>query len=86
LSYDTDRETLKHFLEKHQLPWPQYFDPEGKESALIKSFGQPGPPAYWLLDRQGVLTDVNAHEALQEKVERLLGSKEPEPKRKGSNP
>jgi peroxiredoxin len=73
LSYDTDSNRLKHFLEKNPMPWPQFFGAEGKDSPLIKSLGQPGPPAYWLIDRQGILRDVNAHEAMQEKVKRLLG-------------
>lgn len=72
LSYDTERKRLATFVKNHALPWPQFFAPEGKDAPLIKAFGQPGPPAYWLIDRQGVLVDVNAHHDLERKVRALL--------------
>jgi peroxiredoxin len=75
LSYDTDRAALERFLKKNHLPWPQFFSSKGKDAALIKAFGQPGPPAYWLVDQQGVLVGVNAHQDLEQKVSHLLAGK-----------
>ena len=75
LSYDTEREKLSRFVKNSALPWPQFFAPEGKDAPLIKGFGQPGPPAYWLIDRDGLLVDINAHHDLEQKVKRLLARK-----------
>lgn len=73
LSYDTERGKLSSFVKNNALPWPQFFAPEGKEAPLLQGFGQPGPPSYWLVDREGVLVDVNAHDGLERKVKALLG-------------
>ena len=75
LSYDTERARLENFVKENGLPWPQFFAPEGMDAPLISSFGQPGPPAYWLIDRNGVLVDVNAHRDLEQRVKRLLAQR-----------
>jgi peroxiredoxin len=80
MSYDEERETLEKFLRKNDLPWPQFFDSAGKDAPLIQSLGQPGPPAYWLIDRQGLVSDLNAHDNLEKKVKQLLDLKEAKPK------
>jgi len=72
LSYDTERERLEKFVKREALPWPQFFAPEGDEAPLIKSLGQPSPPSYWLLNREGVLVDINANQELERKVKSLL--------------
>jgi hypothetical protein len=75
MSYDEERDKLEGFLHKNNLPWPQFFDPAGKGATLIQSLGQPGPPAYWLIDRQGLVSDLNAHDNLEKKVKHLLEAK-----------
>jgi peroxiredoxin len=80
ISYDEEREKLEKFLKKHNLPWPQFFDPAGKEAPLIKLLGQPAPPAYWLIDRDGLVSDLNAHDNLEKKVKQLLDTKVASPK------
>ena len=72
MSYDDERQTLEKFLKKNELPWPQFFDPAGKGAPLIQTLGQPGPPAYWLIDRQGLVSDLNTHYNLEKKVKQLL--------------
>jgi thiol-disulfide isomerase/thioredoxin len=72
LSYDTEREKLSRFVKNNALPWPQFFAPQGRDAPLIKAFGQSELPAYWLIDRGGILTDVNAHDGLERKVKALL--------------
>ncbi len=74
LSYDTDRKRLERFVRNENLPWPQFFSPEGKNAALIRGFGQPGPPAYWLIDRGGILVDENADDHLEARIKRLLST------------
>lgn len=80
MSYDEEREKLEKFLQKNELPWPQFFDSAGKDAPLIKSLGQPGPPAYWLIDRRGLLSDINAHDDLEKKVKKLLDTNAAKPK------
>lgn len=75
LSYDTDREKLEKFLKKQDVSWPQFFTTAGWDALLIKEFGRPGPPAYWLIDQQGLLVDVVANQDLEGKVKRLLALK-----------
>ena len=75
LSYDTEREKLSRFVISYALPWPQFFAPEGTAAPLIQGLGQPGPPAYWLINPEGVLVDVNAGHDLEAKVKTLLAWK-----------
>jgi thiol-disulfide isomerase/thioredoxin len=75
LSYDTERDTLETFLKTNALKWPQFFDVQGQDAPLMKSLGSPGPPAYWLIDRDGMLASVNAREDLEPKVKRLLAGR-----------
>jgi hypothetical protein len=74
LSYDTERDTLERFLKQNAIKWPQFFDVQGWDAPLIQSLGRPGPPAYWLIDRDGLLADVNARKDLEPKVKRLLAT------------
>lgn len=74
ISYDTEREVLERFLDRHELPWAHHFQPEGNEAPQVQSIGSPGPPAYWLLDQRGVLVDITAGHELEAKVLRLLNS------------
>ena len=60
ISYDTDRDKLVSFVKENDLSWPQYFSEEGYKAEWVQALGKPGPPAYWLVNREGVLVDVNA--------------------------
>ncbi|MBX3342642.1 MAG: TlpA family protein disulfide reductase [Nitrospira sp.] len=77
IGYDSDREVLERFLKRNELVWPQFFSEEGPDAPLVQSLGQPGPPAYWLVDRRGVLVDINAFNDLEQKVGRLLSTNAP---------
>ena len=71
-SYDSDKPKLEQFLQRNALGWPQYFHEEGSDSPLAV---QPGPPAYWLVDKTGRLVDLNGSADLESKIERLLNGK-----------
>jgi thiol-disulfide isomerase/thioredoxin len=60
ITYDTDREKLARFVENHDIEWPQFFDPRGMECDLVQRLGAPGPPAYWLIDQDGMLIEIGA--------------------------
>ena len=83
-SYDSDKTTLERFVRKNKLNWPEYFHEQGRGSPLALKLGQPGPPAYWLIDPRGRLVDLNASHNLEAKVERLLKGQPVYPNSKGT--
>lgn len=75
ISFDRDAEKLKQVLAKEKMTWPQYFEEKGKENKFGEEFGISGIPTMWLVDKKGVLRDLNARENLAGKVEKLLAEK-----------
>ncbi len=72
ISLDSDREALARFLEKEGIPWPQYYEPTGATNLLARTYGIDGIPEVWLVDRQGVLRELDARNDQEKKVETLL--------------
>lgn len=75
ISFDNKKETFLEFLQKEKMTWPQYFDGKGWGNEFGKQFGIEGIPAMWLVDRNGILRDLNGREDLEAKVTRLLEEK-----------
>jgi thiol-disulfide isomerase/thioredoxin len=71
VSFDSDKEVLKKFVQAKEIPWPQYFDGEGWENKIGKEYGVSSIPSMWLIDRKGILRDLHAEINLAEKVEAL---------------
>jgi thioredoxin-related protein len=63
---------MKRFVRQRKMPWPQYCDGKKWESDLNKDFQIRGIPTMFLVDKKGVLRDIQAREGLREKVEALL--------------
>lgn len=72
ISLDSEKEALESFVKDRQMPWPQHFDGKEWESPIAGSFGVTSLPSMWLVDKQGVLRDINAREDLESKVTSLL--------------
>jgi thiol-disulfide isomerase/thioredoxin len=72
ISLDQDKDALVGFVEKQGMSWPQFFDGKGWENELAQRFGINSIPTLWLVDKKGVLRDIEARGNLQDKVERLL--------------
>ena len=72
ISFDQQLESLKDFVAKEKMPWPQYFDGKGWDNVFGKEYGITGIPAMWLIDKKGNLRDMNARDNLVAKVEKLL--------------
>lgn len=72
ISFDQDKEKLKQFVAREKMQWPQYFDGKGWQNALGVQFGIEGIPTMWLVDKQGVLRELEAREDLVDKVTKLL--------------
>jgi len=76
ISFDSDRKKLDDFVAKEKMPWLQYFDGKGWGNEIGKKFGVNSIPAMWLVDKKGVLRDLNARADLDKKVEKLLAEKD----------
>jgi thiol-disulfide isomerase/thioredoxin len=72
ISFDADKGALERFVKAHKMTWPQYFDGKRWDNDFGKQFGIEGIPTMWLVDKKGNLRDLNAREALLEKVEKFL--------------
>jgi len=72
LSFDQKKEALTAFVEKEHMTWPQFFDGKGWQNQFGVEFGINAIPAMWLVDKKGVLRDLNARGDLEAKVEKLL--------------
>ena len=72
ISFDSDKDKLKEFVQEKDMPWPQYFDGAGWGNKFGKQFGINGIPTMWLVDKKGVLREMHARDRLEGKVEELL--------------
>lgn len=71
---DGGLKTLRDYVAKNDLPWPQFYQPKGWEGDFSRSWGINGIPALFLIDQKGNLVSVRARGVLEEEVKRLLGS------------
>ena len=72
VSFDQDKSKLVNFTKDQKMSWPQYFDGKQWDNDLGKEFGIQSIPAMWLVDKKGMLRDINGREDLVGKVEKLL--------------
>jgi thiol-disulfide isomerase/thioredoxin len=72
ISLDNETQKLTAFTAKNNMAWPQFCDGKGWENKYAQQFGVTSIPAMWLVDKRGLLRDVNGREDLREKVEKLL--------------
>jgi thiol-disulfide isomerase/thioredoxin len=79
VSSDNDQEQLKAFLEQNKdMPWPQLFQPklpDGDLHPVAMKWGVYRLPTMFLIDRQGVLRSIDAHENFAEEIPKLLAEK-----------
>lgn len=72
ISSDDDRSALDQFVTKQKIPWPQFFDGKGESNRFAVEYSITGVPTMWLLDKKGVLRELNALKNLSSKIETLL--------------
>lgn len=72
ISFDANKEALLKFIKEKNMPWPQYFDGKAWGNKFGQEFGITAIPTMWLVDKKGVLVDMNARAQLEEKVKKLL--------------
>lgn len=72
VNLDQDMSALKEAVEKYKIPWRQHFDAGNPDGGWAAKYGISAIPAIWLIDKKGILKDLNGRENLAEKVEKLL--------------
>ncbi len=75
ISLDHDLDELKTFLKKNDIPWPNSTEAKGFQGVIPQKFGITAAPTLWLVDRHGILRDVNVRTDLAKKVQALLNEK-----------
>jgi peroxiredoxin len=70
---DEDNETLNKFLRKYYMTWPIVSKDDDHYEAVVESYAVKNIPASFLIDKQGVLRQVNLTGAdLRRAVEQLI--------------
>lgn len=72
VSLDQDKDAMLLFTKAKGMVWPQYFDGQGWDNSVSKSFGIDSIPAMWLIDKKGMLVTTDASDDLAGQVEKLL--------------
>lgn len=75
VSLDQNQRALERFVDQNEMPWPQYFDGKGWGNRWAGEFNINSIPAMYLVDKKGLLRDVNARDDLDNKVKKLLDEK-----------
>jgi peroxiredoxin len=75
ISLDSNQQQLRRFIQKEEIPWPQFYDPAGPTNRIAVEFGIQSLPVIWLVDRQGRLSYLSEPAGLDSTIEALL--KEP---------
>jgi peroxiredoxin len=72
ISLDSDKAALTRFVEKEKIPWPQFYDAAGETNRLAIQYGIAAIPVLWLVDKHGLLRQLDARSDQERKVEALL--------------
>ena len=72
ISFDRDLDKLKQVVAREKMIWPHYFEANGEGNKYGEEFGINSIPTMWLVDKKGMLRELNAREDLVAKVEKLL--------------
>jgi len=75
ISLDKSQTALENFVQTNDMPWPQYFDGLGWGNKISTQYNVTAIPAMFLVDKKGNLSDIDAREDLDAKVQKLLGEK-----------
>ncbi len=73
-------DALKKYVKENEVPWPQYYQGKGWQSAFSSSWGINSIPTMFLIDQAGKLVSIEARGKLEELIPSLLAKKtEPTP-------
>jgi thiol-disulfide isomerase/thioredoxin len=69
---DGGLKALKEFVEKNQIPWPQYYQGKNWDGEFSSSWGIGGIPAVFVVGRDGKLQTTQGYGQLEQLVPELL--------------
>lgn len=72
VTLDSEQAKVEQFVKEKGVAWPQFFEPSGKSNRIVRDWGVTVLPSMWLVDRNGVLRDLNAQVDLSKKIEKML--------------
>ena len=72
ISFDQKKIALQSFVLKEKMTWPQYFDGLFWDNKIGRKYGIESIPAMWLVDKKGILRNMEARANLAGQVEKLL--------------
>ncbi|MEO6568899.1 MAG: TlpA disulfide reductase family protein [Opitutaceae bacterium] len=72
INFDEDRRLVEKFVEERGLPWPQSFEGKSRGNSFAAKYEITGIPQLWLVDKAGVVRDIEGYSNLTSKVEKLL--------------
>jgi len=72
ISEDTDKQALLTMTQNYGMYWPQYFDGMGRHNQLASRWGVTSIPTMWLVNKQGLVVNLNVGDDLGEQVRKLL--------------
>ncbi|MGP8201633.1 MAG: peroxiredoxin family protein [Limisphaerales bacterium] len=72
ISLDKDKDKLTQFVAAHKMEWPQFFDGLYWQNKYAVQFGIESILAMWLIDKKGLLRNMDARANLGGMVEKLL--------------
>ncbi|HEY2083013.1 MAG TPA: TlpA disulfide reductase family protein [Verrucomicrobiae bacterium] len=75
ISLDESKDDLLRFLKKNEIAWPQYFDGKHWNNDISFRFGINSVPTEWLIDKKGILREVNTRGDLEQTVGAFLREK-----------
>ena len=72
ISLDEEKAELEKVVKRRKIAWPQYCDGKGWDNPFAKRFGITAIPTMWLVNKKGMVVDLNVRGGLREKIEKLL--------------
>ncbi|HEV8544479.1 MAG TPA: TlpA disulfide reductase family protein [Verrucomicrobiae bacterium] len=75
INLDKDKHALEKTIQERNMTWPQYFDGLGWGNKIAMEYSISAIPSMWLVDKTGVLRNLEAREDLEKKVKDLLAEK-----------
>jgi len=75
INLDESKANMNYVMQRAGMTWPQHFDGQGTENKFAQEFGVALIPTMWLVDKEGVLRNLDARTNLRQKVEKLLAEK-----------
>jgi peroxiredoxin len=74
ISLDSDRRKVDEYLAKEKLKWKIAFSGKAWNDDIAKLYSVNLIPAYWLVDRRGILRDFGTHLRNKENMRRAIAS------------